>query len=73
MAMGLRFNGRLAAEDMAAKGLDIQDLANRSGLSQRTVYRFLNDEVQTIQSARRIASALGYSVRRYLVRSQEAA
>jgi transcriptional regulator with XRE-family HTH domain len=62
-----------ASEDMAAKGWGVRDLADASGLSVRTTYRFMAGELQTITSAAKVSKALGYSVRRYLIRSTEAA
>lgn len=70
MAISIRFDGSKAAYDMTAKGWEIADLARHSRLSTRTVYRFISGEVQTSKTARAIAKALGFSVRRYL---QEAA
>ena len=51
---------------MASKGWDIKDLARSADISNRTVYRFLNGEIQTIRTVKKLATALGYSVRRYL-------
>lgn len=67
MAMDLRFDGRKLAFDMAAQSMDVADLARKSKLSGRTVYRFINNEVQTVRAARALSKALGYSVRRYLL------
>lgn len=66
MAIPLGFDGAKAAYDMAAKGWEVADLARESKLSVRTVYRFLNGEVQTKKTARAIAEAMGFAVRRYL-------
>ncbi len=61
-------------EDMAVSGLNKADLAFRAGVSDMTVIRFLRGERQTNRTAKKLAHALGHSVRRYLVRrSQEAA
>jgi len=73
MAMGLRFDGRKLARDMAGKPWDVQELAQKARLSQRTVYRFINNEVQTLSTARALAKALGFSTRRYLLASEEPA
>lgn len=73
MAIPLRFDGSKAAYDMAAKGWEIVDLARHSGLSVRTVYRFVNGQVQTARTARAIAKALGFAVRRYLVEAPQQA
>lgn len=67
MAMDLRFDGRKVAFDMAAQGMDVAELARKSRLSGRTVYRFINNEVQSLRAAKAIAKGLGYSVKRYLL------
>lgn len=53
--------------DMALRGWEQKDLAAASGLSVMTISRFVRGERQTVKAAARIASGLGYSVRRYLV------
>lgn len=61
-------------DDMAAKGWIAKDLAEEAGVSEMTVSRFLRDIRQSPRTAKKLAGALGYSVRRYLLpRSQEAA
>lgn len=72
MATPLQFDGQRATEDMAAQGLDARDVARLSGLSLRTIYRFMAGDVRKVATARRFAQALGYSTRRYLVRSEAA-
>jgi transcriptional regulator with XRE-family HTH domain len=67
MAMGLRFDGQKVAFDMAGKPWDVQELAKKARLSDRTVYRFINNELQTLATARAIAKALGFSTKRYLL------
>jgi transcriptional regulator with XRE-family HTH domain len=68
------FNLVLMAEDMAVAGMNKADLAIKAAVSDMTVIRFLRGERQTNRTAKKLAKALGYSVRRYLVRStQEAA
>lgn len=67
MAMGLRYDGQKVAFDMAAKTWEIADLAAATQLSTRTIYRFISNEVQTRKTAKAIAKALGYSVRRYML------
>lgn len=69
----VRFNVQLIVEDMVAKGWDVDGLASAAGLSQRTVYRFVSGELQTIRSGRLIAKALGRSARRYVIPTEEAA
>ncbi len=59
-------------EDMAAKGFLKKDLAEKAGVSAMAVTRFLRGDQQTARMAKKLASALGYSVRRYLVPGHEA-
>lgn len=67
MAMRLRFDGAKVAVDMAGKGWEVPDLAAAAGLSMRTIYRFIGNEAQTTKTAKKVAAALGYSIRRYLI------
>lgn len=62
----------LIAEDMAAKGFLQTDLAKRAGLSPMVVSRFLRCERQNARAAKKIARALGASVRRYIVSARVA-
>lgn len=55
---------RLTA-DMALRGWNVHDVARKAGVSYKTVERFLSGEVQTSKTALKIATAFGYSVRRY--------
>lgn len=57
---------RLVA-DMAAKGWLATDLARRARVSDMTVSRFLSGHTRTARTAKKLAAALGYSLRRYLV------
>jgi hypothetical protein len=61
------YNVPLILEDMATKGWLKVHLADRAGLSQMTIGRFLDGEFQTAPTAKAIAGALGRSVRRYIV------
>ena len=54
------------------KGLDLDDLARKSGKSSRTVYRFISGDVQTPETATKLAAALGNRVSRYLIRAEGA-
>lgn len=67
-----RYNVALILDDMAPKGWMPTDLARAAGLSDMTIGRFLKNEVQTARSAKKIAEALGRSVRRYYIPNQEA-
>lgn len=57
--------------DIAAKGWQPTDLADRAGVARSTVSRFLNGQFQTARVAKKLAAALGYSVRRYIVVTSE--
>lgn len=65
----IQFNGPLMARDIAAAGWQPSDLAKRvrPKVAVSTVTRFLRGESQTAPMAKRLAKALGYEVRRYLV------
>lgn len=69
----VEFNAQLMAEDMAVKGWNKLELANRAGVADMTVIRFLRGESQTAQTAKKLAKALGYSIRRYLISLREEA
>lgn len=66
------YNIRLMVQDMAAKGFIQKDLAEHARVSAMVVSRFLSGERQNARAAKKIANALGYSVRRYLISSTEA-
>jgi hypothetical protein len=70
MATTLKFNTALLAEDIALRGWLPIDLARKAGVADMTVYRFLSGEVQTARTAKKLAEAMGYSVRRYLISSR---
>lgn len=63
----VRYNTSLMRQDMAAKGWQPQDLAEKAELVPSTLSRFLNGHHQTARTAKKISTALGYSVRRYLL------
>ena len=65
--MGIRFDTQRLAADMAARGWLKSDLSARADVSPMTVGRFLRGEFQTSRVAAKLAKALGYSVRRYLL------
>jgi transcriptional regulator with XRE-family HTH domain len=71
-ALPVQFNAQLLAEDMALKGWNKNDIARRARVSDMTVIRFLRGERQSAKTAKRLATALGHSVRRYLIASSEA-
>lgn len=63
----VRYNLPLLLADMAAKGWLPTHLARAAAVSDMTVSRFLSEEVQTAPTAKKLANALGYSIRRYIV------
>lgn len=60
----------LMTEDMTAEGFMRKDLARRARVSAMAVTRFLSGERQTPRMAKKLAVALGYTVRRYLISSK---
>ena len=58
--------------DMAMRGWLNTDLARAAGVSSMTVTRFMRGESQTARTAEKLARALGYSVRRYVIPAAEA-
>lgn len=56
--------------DIAVKGWLPTDLAKAAGVSDMTVSRFLSGSRQNPRTAKKLASALGYSVRRYVAAHQ---
>jgi len=60
-------------EDAASKGMDPKALARKcEGISLRTIYRFLSNQVQTTHTANELARVIGRPVGRYVIRSREA-
>lgn len=62
----------LLKDDLAAKGWLPIDLARKAEVSHMAVSRFLSGERQTARMAKKLAVALGHSVRRYLISAREA-
>jgi transcriptional regulator with XRE-family HTH domain len=67
------FDTEQLALDMAVRGWEQKDLAAAAGVSLMTVSRFFRGETRTVKTLAKFARALGYSVRRYLTRSQHEA
>lgn len=67
-----RYDVGLLVDDMALKGWLPTDLARKARVSDMTVSRFLRAESQTAKTAKKLADALGHSIRRYLISSREA-
>ncbi len=62
-----RFDVPRMVNDMAERGWVATDLARAADVSDMTVSRFLRGTRQTATTAKKLASAMGYSVRRYVV------
>ena len=58
-------------DDMAMRGWLANDLARIAGVADMTVYRFLKRQTQTNKIAKKLAEALGFSVRRYLISAKQ--
>lgn len=63
----VRYDVSRILTDMAEKGWLATHLAQHSGLSGMTIGRFLSGHTQTAPTAKKIAAALGRSVRRYIL------
>lgn len=72
MSRTIQFDADRMRQDIAAKGWQPADLADRAGVARSSVGRFLSGEFQTARMAKRLAETLGYSVRRYLISRGEA-
>lgn len=60
----------LMFEDLALRGWRPSTLARKARVSDMTVSRFLRGEAQSSPTAKKLAKALGHSVRRYLISSR---
>lgn len=58
--------------DMALRGWLPRDLARAAGVSDMTVSRFLSGERANPRTAAKLAQAIGYPVRRYLLAQAKA-
>jgi transcriptional regulator with XRE-family HTH domain len=67
----IEWDVQLMLEDIADKGWSKLELANRAGVADMTVLRFLNGKSQTIPTAYKLARALGYRPRRYLISKRD--
>ena len=61
------------AEDIAAKGWQMVDLARKAGVAGSSVGRFIGGEHQTARMAKKLSRALGKPADHYLIRSEGAA
>lgn len=67
MSQTPRFDTDRLRLDIAARGWQPADLADRAGVARSTVGRFLKGEFQTARTGKKLAETLGYSIRRYLI------
>ena len=67
-----QFDTARLLQDLAEKGWQPADLADRAGVARSTVSRFLSGELQTNRMGKRLAETIGYSVKRYIVVAREA-
>lgn len=51
--------------DLELRGWQAKDLATEARLSKSTISRFLDGTFQTAPTMKKIAAALGYSIKRY--------
>jgi transcriptional regulator with XRE-family HTH domain len=63
----IRYNVQQISEDMAIRGWSKLDLSKVAGVSDMTIIRFLRGDNQSAPTAKKIADALGHSVKRYLL------
>jgi transcriptional regulator with XRE-family HTH domain len=71
VARPVRFDSQRMAEDMALRGWNFKQFSRIAGVADMTVIRFLRGERQTAKTAAKLATALGYQTRRYLISSRE--
>jgi plasmid maintenance system antidote protein VapI len=69
----IEFDVDLMRRDMAERGWQPTDMAHKADVAVSTVTRFLRREYQTPRTAKKLAKALGRSVRRYLIPSEAVA
>jgi len=65
--MTIRFDGSQMERDCAAKGWSGSELARRAKVSQMTVSRVFRGGAVRPETAKRLATALGQDLARYLV------
>jgi plasmid maintenance system antidote protein VapI len=69
MGTAFRYDVRKMRQDLAERGWLPRDLARAAGVSDMTVSRFLNSTRANPRTADRLARALGFTARRYLIRN----
>jgi hypothetical protein len=71
MGTAHRFDVDKLAHDMASRGWLAPDLARAAGVAAWTVHRALNGQRMNPRTWDRLARAMGYTVRRYLLASKQ--
>lgn len=66
MSHSVSFDVARLRHDIAAKGWQPADLADRAHVARSTVSRFLSGEFQTARTLKKLAKALGQPIDRYL-------
>lgn len=66
-----QFDTALIEDDMVERGWQPADLAGHALVSRSSVTRFLRGEFQTPRMAAKLATALGFPVRKYVVRKSD--
>jgi ribosome-binding protein aMBF1 (putative translation factor) len=66
----VEWNRTLMREDQAAKGWNDIDLARAAEVHQTTVWRWFAGALNSPRLAKRLAKALGFSPRRYVLRAE---
>ena len=66
------WNVERIAADMVARRWNALDLARASGVTAKTILRFLDGSTQTTKTAGKIADAFGFNIRRYCSRIEAA-
>jgi transcriptional regulator with XRE-family HTH domain len=70
---GTEYDVALMQEDLKAKGWLPIDLARKADVSHMSVSRFFSGERQTPRMAKKLAQAMGFTLRRYLISAREEA
>jgi plasmid maintenance system antidote protein VapI len=67
----IRYDVRLMRQDQAEAGLSDNGLAKLAKVGWPTIERFMSGKARTPGTAKKIAKALGYPVKRYIVGYRE--
>jgi transcriptional regulator with XRE-family HTH domain len=71
MGTACRYDVQKMRDDLGARGWLPRDLARAAGVSDMTVSRFLNGSRANPRTVDKLARALGFTARRYLLRAAE--